>query len=123
MKIIQINWISQAGKEAELIISDGKYECLVFSQPCNHSLHENIVEPLHAIEIENLVKLIDENVETGIHKTNESYFSQRCIGNVTDIQKSIVTIGNIQLQLDMAMPNWLQNGDVVTFNCSRIDLW
>jgi hypothetical protein len=36
MKITKLSWTSEASKEAELIVEDGLYKCLVFSCPCTY---------------------------------------------------------------------------------------
>ena len=35
MKVNEITWLSEVAKEAELVISDGNYECIAFSHPCD----------------------------------------------------------------------------------------
>jgi len=46
MKIIKLNWLSKPAQEAELVVSDGVHNCLVFSQPCSVELNQIIVDPL-----------------------------------------------------------------------------
>lgn len=123
MKITNLHWISENAKEAELTITDGIHSCLVFSQPCTVSLNENITDPLHAIEIEDLMKLHDLEKSEEITKTNESYFSHYCIAKVMRTDIFLVTVGNIIIELECAMPGWLKEGDKVEFKCSRLDIW
>ncbi len=123
MKITKLNWISKAAQEAELTVSDGTHECLAFSQPCKVQLNENLIEPLHAMDVENLMKVIDQNQSENIERVNDSYFSHYCIAKVIKIDESIVSIGGIIIELECAIPGWAKEGDLVEFNCSRLDIW
>ena len=61
MRIKDIKWISETAKEAELIVTDGVNECLVFSQPCNLRTGEILFEPLKALDVEKLMKVIGKD--------------------------------------------------------------
>jgi hypothetical protein len=123
MKVTKLNWLSKAAKEAELIVSDGTHECLVFSQPCNVQLNENVIEPLHAMDVENLMKVVDQDMNENIKRTNESYFSHYCVARVVRMDESVVSVGDIIIQLEGAIPSWAKEGDLVGFKCSRLDIW
>lgn len=123
MKVMKLNWISKAAREAEFIVGDGTHQCLVFSQPCSVRLNQILVEPLHALDVENLMIVIDQNKHESVVKLNESYFSQYCVAKVKSIEKSIVSIGNILIELEIGIPNWAKEGDLVEFKCARLDVW
>lgn len=123
MKVTKLNWLSKAAKEAELIVSDGTHECLTFSQPCNVQLNENLVEPLHAMDVENLMTVVDRDIDEKIMRINDSYFSHYCIAKVVSMDESIVSVGGILIQLESAIPSWAKEGDLVEFKCSRLDIW
>ena len=122
-EIIKLEWLSKEAKEAELVVSDGINNCLVFSQPCSLRLGQVITEPLHAFDIENLMNVIDTEKYESINKTDESYFSYYCIARVIDKSKSIVSIGGIVINLECQIPNWAYEGDLIEFKCSRLDIW
>lgn len=123
MKITKLNWISEAAKEAELTVSDGIHECLAFSQPCNVQENETLIEPLHAMDIENLRKVFDQTYDEKIMRINESYFSHYCVAKVVKTSESIVSVGSIIIQLESTIPSWANEGDLVEFSCSRLDIW
>lgn len=123
MKILKLLWISESAKEAELIISDGIHQCLAFSQPCHAQKEQIIHEPLHAFDVENLMKVVDHNQHESIHKTKESYFSHYCIAKVKNLNESIVSIGNLLIKIDGILPGWVDEGDLIEFKCARLDIW
>ena len=123
MIVKKINWISKAAKEAELVVTDGIHECLAFSQPCSLQENEMFTAPLHVIDVENLMKVIDQNIEEKIMKITESYFSQYCVAKVFKANESMVSVGNIIMQFENTIPGWAKDGDFVEFKCSRLDIW
>ncbi len=122
MKVKKLDWISLAGKEAELIMTDGKNECLVFSQPCHVTLGENVNDLLHAMDVEDFMRTT-ETSEKITRVPEISYFSHFCVARIIDFKKNIVAVGQIQIELDHDIPDWAKDGDLVEFNCDRLDLW
>lgn len=123
MKITKLNWLSKAALEAEMIVSDGTHECLAFSQPCHVQLDQNLIEPLHAVDVENLMKVINQDRSENIKRINDSYFSHYCVAKVMSMEKSIVSVGEILIELEGAIPGWANDGDLIEFKCSRLDIW
>jgi len=123
MKITKVTWISKSAQEAELIVSDGTYECLAFSQPFNMQLNENLMEPLHAMDVDNLMKVINQGERESIERVSESYFSHHCVAKILSREQSLVSVGEIIIQLENLIPGWAKEGDLVEFNCSRLDIW
>lgn len=124
MKIIQLHWISKSAKEAEIIVSDGIHQCLVFSHPCSVNINEVYNEPLHTLFIEDLMLAnVDEEIDESIAKINEGYFAHYCIGRVVNREENIVGIGGIKIIIDEGIPFWANNGDLIEFKCVRLDLW
>jgi len=123
VKVKNIKWISNSAKEAELIITDGVNECLVFSQPCIVRIGEEISEPLKTLDTENLMKITDTSHHEKIEKIVESYFAYHCVAKVIDCNKGIVQIGKLKIELNQRIPAWANKGDLVEFDCSRLDLW
>jgi hypothetical protein len=122
MKVKKLDWISFAGKEAELIMTDGKNECLVFSQPCQVALGENVNDFLHAMDVEGFMRTA-ETLEKITRVSEISYFSHFCVARVIDIKKNIVAVGQIKIKLDYDIPDWSIEEDLVEFSCDRLDLW
>jgi hypothetical protein len=122
MKVIKLDWMSESAQEAELIVSDGKFECLVFSHPCHVQLNQILDEPLQVLTIKNLMLVKDPNENERIVKIEESYFSHYCVARVKDMENSIVSVGGILIEFSQ-IPSWAKEGDLVEFTCSRFDIW
>jgi hypothetical protein len=123
VKIEKITWISRSAKEAELLISDGKEKCLAFSQPCHFSVGK-IEEPLYALEVTGLMKVVDYNTpEKMVRNQKTSYYSYHCIARVLDFTNSIVVVGRIKIELDCPIPSWAEENALIEFDCVRLDLW
>ena len=123
MKIIKLNWLSKAAREAELVVSDGTHECLAFSQPCNVQLNHILNKPLHAVDVENLMRVDDQNKNEIIKRTDESYFSHYCIARVVRMDEPVVSVGRILIEIEGAIPGWAKEDDLIEFKCSRLDIW
>lgn len=124
MRVEKINWVSKSAKEAELIISDGKEKCLVFSQPCDFTVGNMIEGPLHAVDVGQIVKVIDQDCfEKIIRNSDKSYFSHHCVARIIDLENSLVTVGEFKIELDCQIPSWAEENDLIEFDCARLDIW
>lgn len=123
MKVKNIKFISDAAKEAELIVTDGGNECLVFSQPCELEVGEEFSESIKVLDVDSLMKVIDKNKKEGIQRSNESYFSHHCVAKVINKDEGLVSIGGLKMELESMIPGWANEGDLVEFTCSRLDIW
>ncbi len=123
LRILKLIWISESAKEAELVLSDGTFQCLAFSHPCNVVQGQMLSEPLHAMDVKNLMIVIDENLNENIVKIDDCYFSHYCIAKVRDMKNSIVTIGDISIKIEGFIPRWAEEGDLIEFKCGRLDIW
>jgi hypothetical protein len=123
MKVIRLSWISKKALEAELIVGDDVHRCLVFSQPCDVKENQLLTSPLHALDVANLMRVIDNDKKENIVKIDESYFSHYCIATIINMQDSIVSVGDILIELENGIPDWAKEGDLIEFKCSRLDIW
>ena len=121
MIVRQLFWISKSAKEAELLISDGEFECIAFSQPCDIKEGDHLKEPLHAFIVNNLMISRDENCSVVLIKDNG--LAQKLVTKVVDVENGIVKIGNIEILLDEKAPPGVLAGDLVEFTCARLDIW
>jgi hypothetical protein len=121
MKVKSLHWISEDAKEAELIVHDGYFECLVFSHPCNLSEGDILNEPLHPLEIEDLIKSLSNKPK--IEKLSKSYFAYKFVAKIINVTEAITAIGGITIDLGINIPSWAKDGDYIEFNCSRLDVW
>lgn len=79
MKVIDILWISKVAKEAELTVSDGIYNCIVFSQPCDVSKGDLINAPLHAFITKDIMASRDDHYY--IKLIEKGRLEQKCSAN------------------------------------------
>src|SRR5262249_165257 len=111
MKVINLTWVSKKAKEPELIISNGKYNCVAFSHPCEVSEGEIIKEPLHAFMLKDLMISNGQNYLIAIIRAGS--LAQKCVAKVIDRNESLVQIGNINILLDEALPVGAKTGDFI----------
>lgn len=119
MIVKSLNWISETAREAQLVISDGKNECLAFSHPCNFKEGEVFSGILSSFITKNL--MIAPYRQTSIKMMSEDNFEHQCIAEVVNSQENLVRIGDIFISLDQPLPKDIKDGDIVEFLCMRLD--
>lgn len=118
MWIKKIQWISEDALEADVVITDGVYELICFSQPCTYKEEDVIKEVIYAYN-PHFIHLSDKR---------EEYIEMYSIGGykltvrVIDAKKQLVSIGDILIEID-CIPGDIVNGDIIEFSCSRLDLY
>jgi hypothetical protein len=121
MQVRNIKWLSVAAAEAEVEITDGTFTCIAFSCPCEVRVNDNFSEPLHVFDIQNAM-LVD-NVAPGIWNLTHDSLGRKVIAELTDVSKQLLKVGGILLVVDEHLPGGLEPGNLVEFECARIDLW
>ena len=121
MKIEDIRWLSKEADEAEVLVSDGSYRCEAYSQPCTVKVGDSLDDRLHLFGIRNAV--LTETSELGIHKLDSAGLAQRVVARASDAQQGYLTVGDIQFAADIPLPGGIREGDIITLECARIDLW
>ncbi|MBP6104281.1 MAG: hypothetical protein KBD23_05280 [Gammaproteobacteria bacterium] len=122
MIVKKLNWLSEEGQEAELVVSDGTYECVAFCHPCSLSEGGKIQECLYAFDTENLM-LSDEKAYL-IKQREPEMFEHDCIAQVVDRSKELVRVGDLLIVLDETLPIGCDDRTFVQFSCGRLDvLW
>lgn len=120
IKIKKIKYISIEAKEAEILISDGKYELICFSQPYDEDIDKKI-EVLNCYNNQFVMRA--DTMECLIEKLIEP-FAYRIIGKVINSNKNIVKIGEILLQLEeYAIPKDIKENEYISFYVQRIDIY
>ncbi|MBS9426473.1 hypothetical protein [Photorhabdus caribbeanensis] len=119
MNIRKIEWLSKDAEEAILFITDGQYECIAFSHPCNYNEGDYINSPLFAITVKGIQK--EKQHPQGIIKNQNDTFSQFVIAELLDRNSNLVKVGNIVIELDEPIPNDISSGEIISFGCGRID--
>lgn len=120
-KVQNIKWISKEAQEAEVIITDGKYNICCFSQPFNGVIGDYLTEALHAYNLSEISQLEQHN--TKIIKLSGT-FNYLVEGKIIDKKLQLIKIGGITIDIsDSYLPNDINEGDYISFECERIDLW
>lgn len=105
--------------EAYLIVSDGTYDILCFC-----ALYQNELQMLPAIE-EVRTFLCDSIIKSDVEKylivKKNDYYSYHLQGKVLDIDKNIVSVGDIIIKLDTPIPKDIKNSEYIEFNVFRLD--
>ncbi len=122
MIVKYIKWISRISEEAEVEISDGEFACIVFSHPCSAKIGDEINAPLHIFSMKNAMKC-KELAELGIWNTQEQGLSRKVIARVLDTSEQVVTVGKMTMIIEDYLPGGIMAGDLIEFECARIDLW
>ena len=121
MIIESIKWISSEAEEAEVEISDGQFKCVAFSQPCDAEVGQQITEPLHVFSIKNA--MISDKSTLGIWSTSNGKLERKVVAKIVDITNQVIAVGDISMVIDDFLPSGLENGNIIEFECARIDLW
>ena len=122
MIVKNIKWISKAAEEAEVEISDGEFTCIAFSQPCDANIGDTINKPLHVFSIKNAI-VCEGDTALGIWSIEGTGLSRKVIAKVMDVSEQLIAVGRIDLIIEDYLPGGIRTGDLIVFNCARIDLW
>ena len=121
MRIESIRWLSKPAQEAEVTVSDGSFTCEAYSMPCNASVGDVLLQPLHLFGVRIAMRI--ETGTIGIRKSSELGLGQQVVATVRSFGEGRLSVGGIELVLDDPLPGGIQDGDMVKLDCARIDLW
>ena len=110
-----------SAEEAEVEISDGDFTCIAFSQPCNVIVGEHLTQPLHVFSVKNAV--ISDQSAVGIWNLSDTKLQRKVVAKIIDITNQVVVVGDIHMVIDDFLPGGLEIGNIIEFECARIDLW
>lgn len=119
MIIKRREWISEGSQEAILFIGDDCFECAAFSQPCNLTAGDRLTEPLLALSVKGVIK---EWGAVQISCRQEEGFAHEVVARVINAQARIVSVGPIEIELDVQLPGDIRLGDIIQFSCGRLDV-
>ena len=119
MKIKKIISFDNETKEADILISDGDFELIVYAHPLSNleNIQNFVIIPFLT---KNVIK--SEKKEFAIIKDDKSFYSYHITGKIKSKSKGIITIGNIRINEFTDFPGDLKDGDFINFNCLRFDL-
>lgn len=119
MKIQAIEWISKDAEEATILVSDGKYACWCFCHPCIAKIGDT-VSMLYALDSTGIKVATKKSFYINKHSVG---FGHDYCGQLSDKNKSIVSIGGISIEIDGDIPGDIEQGDCIEFTCARVDAW
>lgn len=106
--------------EAEVLVTDGKYDLFCFCHPCVYKVNDKIIEPLSCLDSDNIV--ISEEKECYVRRGGETFEHHIC-GCLSDKEKGIVSIGEILISIHANLtPKDIAQGSYIEFDVTRIDL-
>lgn len=121
MRVESIDWISKEAKEAEIVVSDGRFTCRAFAQPCSLLVGQVLEEPLHIFGAKNI--MLSNAEEQSMEFQVEGQLAHRVTAVLQDLHSKRLVVGGIELILDDYVPGGIQVGDMIEFECARIDVW
>ncbi len=118
MFVSDIICFNKEDSEAELRVSDGTYFLNCYAHPIDSVEINQNVNAVYGFGCTNIVKA-EEPKE--LIKKMPQYFSYMLTARVEDKEKSIVSIGNLIINLDEPIPNDIVKGEYVSFYVLRLD--
>ena len=116
MQMKEIYDYDPEAQEANVLVTDGKYEILCYASSFKNS-NKNF--ELSAFMVESVIKADKESYF--VEKISDSFFAYKLQGRLIDIEKRIFAVGKIRIELENVIPKDLKNGDFVQVIVGRID--
>ena len=104
--------------EADIVVSDGKYDLLCYCYPAQCNKIGTKVNYIIANCTTNIVR-VDENIYS-IQKFG-SFYQYHLQGMVFNVDVPMVKIGSIELSLDTHLPGDIKEGEFIEFDVIRLD--
>ena len=118
MKVIKIDWMDEGALEAIITVSSGDSIFQAFSHPCSYKVGDMIRSPLTSLNEENIVRV---DSKTPMIKQISDTFRHEIIARVENIKTSLVSIGDIKIEVSGYLPGDIVDGDYISFQSSRLD--
>lgn len=119
IKVKDIIWINKDIGEADVVITDGKYEVICFAHPFNQKVGDEIFDTISVFESSNFEKS-DKSIGDIRHLGNGRYFF---VARLMDVEEGIVQIGEIVIHDIDGIPPNIKKDEFVQFIAERVDLW
>ena len=102
-------------EEASLIVSDGKNELLCY---CSSFDGNGRTIKITSFLCDSIIK---NNSQICDYHKLLNYYSYSLQARVVDVERRMVSVGNILIELDCDLPGDIKNGEYVSFNVMRLD--
>lgn len=120
MYIKEILHYDEESREADVFISDGQFELLCYVHPYIPDGFDKLKSPLSAYMTENVMRALENAYKT--EKLQSGYYSYRLHGKIIDLQKRLVAVGHIIIELENVIPKDIGEGEFIEFTVMRIHL-
>ena len=102
--------------EADVLISDGRYEILCYAHPFENKNKRFSLISFMAKGVKHI-----EAREFKAEKSTNGYYCYNMQGEIADIEKRIVKVGDIFFALEDVIPKDVKTHDFIEFSVVRID--
>ncbi len=107
---------------ADVVVSDGKYECYAFSYPCQIQEGEAIGSPLIVFEMGNIIKSTASEVSIQPQKSLSKY-NYWIVARVVNVNSGEISVGRLHMVLNAnILPGDIREDEMIEFAAVRIDL-
>ena len=121
VKIESIGWLSKEALEAAVVVTDGQFKLLCFCQPFDKRKGERLIEPLHAFDARDIVRV---TTPMSCIKKLDHTFDYIINGKLLDRETGYVKLGGIIIEIDKcSIPGDIDSGNYVSFACDRLDIY
>ena len=94
MFIKSVEWIDKDAKEAEIIVSDGKFDILCFSHPFTENVTDKLLEPIYCFDVTDIMITIKSQLLVNRDGNSYRYFVR---GRLFDKSNKMVKVGELAL--------------------------
>jgi hypothetical protein len=119
MRVVSVVPFSLGSESAIVIVTDGTHICRAFCWPCYTNAGSVLGDPLQVFDESGL--MLTSETEPRLESTSEAGFAHRGIAQVVDAREGLLAVGKLTLQISGDLPGGISSGDMVQFECSRID--
>lgn len=120
MEIIKIDWLSEEALEASVVVSDGTRKINAFSCPLEFKLFETINEPLNVLDARN-IKIVDDAVFLLEEQT--VLWNYHIVAQLINRKDGIVRVFDFEICLEGFLPSDIRDGEYISCDCIRIELY
>ncbi|ECQ6352839.1 TPA: hypothetical protein ACSK5I_000155 [Listeria innocua] len=120
IKVKSIYWLDEAAKEADVVLTDGEYNVVCFSHPCELALNGLYNELIYCFDPFDIFKLNQKEFSMEVPNDNPDLYILK--GELIDATDSIIQIGEFKIDIsegDIAQD--IHKGDFVELKVHRID--
>ena len=104
--------------EADIIISDGKYDLLCYCFPTEMPKKGQTIKTVTALFAKNIMRVKDNGF---IIKKMTNYYAYHLQAEVIDSSTPKICIGDIIIYLDSSLPKDIKEGEHIELSVDRLD--